>query len=309
MILDFKEIPEANSKNGLQDTFELFARDFLEYLGYKIITDPNRGPDGKVDLIVEEKYKGIATEMTFRWLVSCKHYAHTGKSVSDSNEINIQERLIQHNCDGFMGFYSTLCSSSLANLINSMYSPNGKKNAMVYDHEKIEQFLLRNQEGQKIASRFFPQSYQRYTIEHPTPAEIFEFQDSIRCECCGKSLMETQGGVCCFLRDGEDENCIDYVYFSCKGMCDRKLGNLYKKQYGFQENGWEEISDFCVPQLWISNLSSFHYDMKIHRYSEKAIDKMNMLFEKTFPWVARHLTTKEKEQYNDLLIHQILQLK
>lgn len=310
MILDFKEIPEANGKDGLQDTFELFARDFLKYLGYEIITDPNRGADGKVDLIVEEKYKGIDSEMTFRWLVSCKHYAHTGKSVSDSDEVNIRERLLQHNCDGFMGFYSTLCSSSLGNLINSMHSQNGKKFAMAYDHEKIECYLLRNQEGQKLASRFFPQSYQRYTIEHPTPAEIFESQDSIRCECCGKSLMENQfGGICCFLRIGKDEKCIDYIYFSCKGECDRKLGYLYRKQHGFLENGWEEISDFCVPQLWISRLSSFHYDMKNHRYSEEAIDKMNMLFEKSFPWIARHLTTKEKEQYKDLHIYQMSQLR
>ena len=59
MILDFKEIPEANGGSGLQDTFELFARDFLAYLGYRIIEDPNRGPDGKKDLIVEEVLSGI----------------------------------------------------------------------------------------------------------------------------------------------------------------------------------------------------------------------------------------------------------
>ena len=53
MILDFKEIPQANLGSGLQDTFELFARDFLSYLGYRIIQDPDRGADGKKDLIVD----------------------------------------------------------------------------------------------------------------------------------------------------------------------------------------------------------------------------------------------------------------
>jgi len=42
-ILNFKEIPEAHIANGEQDRFEMFARDFLEYLGYKIISNPDRG--------------------------------------------------------------------------------------------------------------------------------------------------------------------------------------------------------------------------------------------------------------------------
>ena len=39
-VLDFKEIPKAHKASGLQDTFELFARDFLSFIGYKILTDP-----------------------------------------------------------------------------------------------------------------------------------------------------------------------------------------------------------------------------------------------------------------------------
>lgn len=66
MVLDFKEIPEANTGSGLQDTFELFTRDFLSFLGYRIIQDPDRGADGKKDLIVEEVIKGITDEYTIR---------------------------------------------------------------------------------------------------------------------------------------------------------------------------------------------------------------------------------------------------
>ncbi|MEG7414448.1 hypothetical protein V6E00_06255 [Serratia marcescens] len=50
-VLDFKEIPEAHKATGLQDTFELFSRDFLGFLGYKIISDPDRGADGGADII------------------------------------------------------------------------------------------------------------------------------------------------------------------------------------------------------------------------------------------------------------------
>ena len=44
--IDFKEMPEAHLGGGLQDTFELFARDFLSYLRYTVAEDPSRGADG-----------------------------------------------------------------------------------------------------------------------------------------------------------------------------------------------------------------------------------------------------------------------
>lgn len=46
MIIDFKEIPQANKGGGNQDSFELFAQDFFEYLGYEIVEQPFRGADG-----------------------------------------------------------------------------------------------------------------------------------------------------------------------------------------------------------------------------------------------------------------------
>lgn len=68
-------------------------------------------------MIVDEIIKGVASEYTIRWLVSCKHYAHSGQAVKDSDEINIVERLRQHGCDGFMGVYSTLTATSLSGLL------------------------------------------------------------------------------------------------------------------------------------------------------------------------------------------------
>ncbi|TCN75720.1 restriction endonuclease [Shewanella fodinae] len=92
-VLDFKEIPEAHIATGEQDTFELFARDFLDFIGYKIITNPDRGADGGVDLIVEESRTGVGGETIIRWLVSCKHKAHSGKSVTPTDDANIRDRV------------------------------------------------------------------------------------------------------------------------------------------------------------------------------------------------------------------------
>lgn len=80
-VLDFKEIPGGNLAGGDSDMFELFARDFLSFLGYEIDEHPSRGPDGGKDLIVRETRKGIGGETSIRWLVSCKHWVRPGKAI------------------------------------------------------------------------------------------------------------------------------------------------------------------------------------------------------------------------------------
>ena len=103
-MIDFKEIPKANSGSGQQDFFELFARDFLKLKGFEIIIDPARGADGGVDLIVRENRSGENDQkIEINWLVSCKHYAHSGKSISTNVESDIMDRvillqIIQHIC-------------------------------------------------------------------------------------------------------------------------------------------------------------------------------------------------------------------
>src|SRR5687767_7298245 len=98
-LIDFREIPEAHLSSGKQDSFELFAADFLSLMGYEIVDRPGRGADLGRDLIVEERRKGISGETVVRWLVSCKHKAHSGKSVGLDDEVNIVERVEGHTCD------------------------------------------------------------------------------------------------------------------------------------------------------------------------------------------------------------------
>ena len=104
MILDFREIPEAHKGSGVQDTFELLAREFLHFLDFQIVEEPARGADGKRDLIVQESRKGVVGKTEFRWLVSCKHKAHSGRSINEDDEPNILDRVRSHGCHGFLGF-------------------------------------------------------------------------------------------------------------------------------------------------------------------------------------------------------------
>lgn len=306
MVLDFKEIPEANKGTGLQDTFELFTRDFLSFLGYRIVQDPDRGPDGKKDLIVDEVISGITSEYTIRWLVSCKHFAHSANSVKDSDEINISNRLKQHKCDGFMGVYSTIAATSLTGVLR------GEDKSMIFDREKIESYLLGSLEGHKLACRYFPDSFKKYQIEHPTPAKIFGEESMICCDCCGKNLLlESEHGNYVLLKkedvenDGYQKQYTD-VYFACWGKCDDVLKESFQQQ-GLFDCGWGSIDELCNPTIWLMRFMAFVNGIqKEHNMSDVAFEKMKKLFINTYPYIARHLTQKEYDRVKTLLFYDIL---
>ena len=58
--IDFTEIPKANSGSGLQDDFELFARDFFIMKGYKVDFAPSRGADLGKDIVLIDSRSGIS---------------------------------------------------------------------------------------------------------------------------------------------------------------------------------------------------------------------------------------------------------
>ena len=300
MILNFKEIPQANTGNGDQDTFELFARDFLEVLGYEILQHPDRGADGKKDLIIQETRFGISGQTKIKWLVSCKHYAHSGKSVNDNDESNIYDRVKVHKCDGFLGFYSTIPATSLGTNLNAL-----KDNIHIeyFDREKIEKNLLDTPEGIKLTSRYFPKSFENYKVENPKPAKIFHGDSIIECEHCNRNLLDNKEGIFVTLRERTDwdnpnrlPNHYIYAYFSCKGQCDAILKNQYM-QNGILIDEWADISDYLSPVTYIKKQMAWMNAIQIDRetLSVEAFDKLKKLFINSYPFVSREQTTEEKE--------------
>lgn len=306
MILDFKEIPQANVATGQQDTFELFARDFLQTLGYKILQHPDRGADGKKDLIIQESRVGLSGVTYIKWLVSCKHYAHSGKSVSDTDEPNILDRIAVHKCDGFLGFYSTLPATSLGTNLEGLKS---RAEIQLFDREQIEKILLDTPEGLKLASRYFSVSYGNYVIENPQPAKIFSDELSIKCEYCGKNLLEEKKGIFVLLRkmgdfDAEEYKREPYVkaYFSCNGNCDRVLKNKYFQDEMYLDE-WVDIADYLSPTGYIKKvmawLNSFQHAGEV--IENEAFEKLKELFLNTFPYISREQTTEENKKVRHYL--------
>jgi len=303
-VLNYKEIPEAHKASGLQDTFELFARDFLSFMGYKIITDPDRGADGGVDLIIEEKRTGIGGETNIRWLVSCKHKAFSGNSVSSTDDTNIRDRVEANDCQGFIGFYSTLASSGLSRILEGMKS---KIEYQIFDKEKIESQLLHSAKGLEIVERYFPISLSQWRTENPQPAKLFIDKPSLKCKVCNKELFkqEDNGIITIWKRKRidyeKDSEYIEYIFWTCRGHCDNTLANYMRAKNPNLIDGWEDVSDVMMPTIfikWIMSVLNEHRNKVI--YSDDAFENLKKFILQVFPYISRHLTSKEKEHIKSL---------
>jgi hypothetical protein len=155
MLIDFKEIPVSNSIMTNQDIFEKFARDFFKSIGYEIENEPARGSDGGIDIKVSQ----VINNKKFFWLVSCKHYARTGKSITKRIETDIADRIMQQNCDGFIGFYSTIANTSLSNALEKL---KNKFPYQLFDNEKIESNIVGIKQHENLFLRYFPKSYRKW---------------------------------------------------------------------------------------------------------------------------------------------------
>lgn len=300
-LLDFKEIPEAHKATGQQDKFELFARDFFEHLGYKVLRGPGRGADGGCDLILEESRSGIAGTSVVKWLVSCKHKAHSGASVTKGDEAEVRDSVESNDCQGFIGFYSTLPSSGLLEKVQAIKSIDHQ----FFDYSKIEQSLLSTKGGRELAKRYFPASYSRWSNEHPAKAQIFSDTSGLKCFNCKTDITEGTKGIVVSWEsykeqtDAPKKTHIKSFYWCCKGECDRALKPAHSK-YGYIDK-WEDIHDLRIPTMFIRwVMGTLNHLNGEYAYSEQAFDATKEMLLELFPYVARNLTESEIERIGDL---------
>lgn len=300
--LDLREIPAANLGSGQQDTFELFARDVLQHLGYRPDAGPDRGADGGRDLVVVEARVGVWGTTQVRWLVSAKHKAHSGTAVGPGDEPDILDRMSQHNCSAFLGFYSTLPTSGLTNRLTGLRGTNGLE-FQVLDSEKIEAALLATREAFNIAQRYLPVSAAAWGRENPKPVEIFKQQPSLRCAACDKELLDPPSGIVVFGRLPTKEGPIEYedVYWCCKGRCDRSLQQMRCQAHGLVD-AWEDIPDIVVPTIYLKFAMSGLNGIQggTTKWSLSAFSSLQDVLINVFPLVARELTSRERQRVIDL---------
>jgi hypothetical protein len=154
-------------------------------MGFRVISAPDRGADGGKDIIAEETRVGVGGETTVKWLVSCKHRATSGKSVSPDIESNVSDRVIANKCDAFLGFYSTVPSAGLNSILEGL-----NLEQTIYDRERIEGQLLHSSKGLEIAERYFPNSLASWKTNNPQPAQLFADQAGLECHVCKKDILK-----------------------------------------------------------------------------------------------------------------------
>lgn len=306
-LLDFKEIPKANGGDGQQDEFELFARDFFETLGFRIDEGPDRGVDGGRDIIIIEKRMGSLGETTIKWLVSCKHKAHSGSSVLENDEEDIAGRIAQFECNGFIGFYSTIPSSGLSKKINAL---KNRYEICIFDHEKIEKSLLDNSNMDSIIKRYFPISYKNQaTIVGPSM--IYNTYHPLKCEVCGKDLIkrgvaDNYLGLVVLVQDMDyfDETNggekITQVYCVCKGQCDDIMESRLK---GHVITNWQDISDLTIPYQylkWVIGIMNQIHEGSVV-YTDEAYEQIKTVTLNIAQVVMRQPSVKEMQRTKSLL--------
>jgi len=299
-MIDFTEIPEDG------ETWELFARDFLQELGFFIESSPDRGPDGGKDLIVTEELKGTLGNYKFRWLVSCKHFAHSRKSVQEKDELNIVERLESFKADGFIGFYSTIPSSGLNDRLNELKEKSRIKDYRVFDQSLIENHLIRVGFSQ-ILMRYLPLSYKAINPLHV----VVEKYMPLECAACGKDLLESlyyesYKGLIGFVTRPSEPGVsvirVEDIYWACKGACDKQMQAKYAHK-GLSACFWNDVSDLIVPALflnWIFGLMR-HIREGHWTYSDTAFEKLVDFSIGISQKVLREMSAKDRERANTVL--------
>ena len=295
-MIDFKEIDQ----NG--EEWELFCRDFLEHLGYYIESTVDRGPDGKKDLIVSENLKGNLGNYKFKWLVSCKHFANraNSNSVKENDEPNILERIESFNCDGYIGFYSTVASSGLNTRLTQLKENEKIKDFRIFDYKLIENYLIRIGYSD-ILMRYFPLSYKQIKPLHLVTNKYIPLE----CKTCGIDILKEMYNnqyhanfVQIFSYVDSTEH-IHEVYWACKGRCDDVINyNLPKGRY----TNWQDIGDIIIPTKYIEwILATINY-IKSGRttYEEKAFKKEKEFIVAVSQKVVREMTQEEKDRIGTL---------
>ena len=293
MLVDFTEIPADG------DAWEMFTRDVLTTLGLAIESPPDRGADGGKDMLATEALSGPIGGHSFRWLVSCKHMAHSGKSVSESHEPNIIERVTSFGADGFLGVFSTLPSAGLNTRLRQLAQQKTLRRYRILDAGLLEN-ILTSRGFSEISLRYLPKSHRRLMPMQ----RIFEEYLELRCAVCGRDLLDlshlsSYEGLIILCRDPVFRQ-VREIHWSCKGACNSRV------ERGPTDRGltigWEDIRDLLIPRWYLRWITASMTPLPsgVAQLSDSAADKMALFVAAAGQRVFRAMTEEERARLEDL---------
>jgi len=145
-MIDFKEL----SQDGVK--FEQLIRELLVRSGFEVHWT-GVGPDGGRDLVITERAEGALAPFERKWLVSCKHNAHSGKSVGLPD---ITDSCAAVGSSGFLLACSTQPTSTVVTRLSEI-NASGSLLTTCWDGIEIEK-RLNTPSTLPLIHLFFPES-------------------------------------------------------------------------------------------------------------------------------------------------------
>jgi len=155
MPIDFTQIESG-------EEFELLCEDLLQAMGFSIEAKVARGPDLGKDIIAAQTVTDRAGfSETHRYLVECKHYATSGRSVLERDIGSPVARMGTHGCDRYILVTSTVPSEKVCTQLAGMPHTVPHYRATTWSKGDLARLL---DEHPDVRQRYFPSEV------IPTPA-------------------------------------------------------------------------------------------------------------------------------------------
>lgn len=96
----------------------------------------------------------------FAWLVSCKDFSTSKKSVAPKDIVGLYDRAIEHKCHGVLLAVTTPCTDQTVEQLRSFESASRPVSTMIWDTHKLSEILAKRREKRFrfTLARFFPKS-------------------------------------------------------------------------------------------------------------------------------------------------------
>ncbi|MHA1882102.1 MAG: restriction endonuclease [Candidatus Thorarchaeota archaeon] len=162
-MIDFKELSVGIAGERL----EAVARAIGMGMGLVSIWS-GRGADQGKDLIFTETLKGQLHEESKKWLVQCKDNSQSNKSVSEADCGAILDKVLQHQCDGYLLVTTTTAGTALKAKLDALAVAKDRPIlTLVWDMYLLD-LLLRKSEYSDVFKSYFPKSWKQ---ENKLPLE------------------------------------------------------------------------------------------------------------------------------------------
>jgi hypothetical protein len=156
--LDFRDLSDDGTE------FEFLVQELLQEMGMHA-ERTGAGQDKGVDIIAQENLNDmIGAPIYKKYVVQCKHFAHSGKSVGVAHIHDVIDTITQQNANGYLLVTSTDITSSLKEKLEFLKKNSNAISIEYWDKISLEKMLMQHP---ALVTKYFPTRFNRIKITIP----------------------------------------------------------------------------------------------------------------------------------------------